>query len=61
LDIGGNPVKLRLHNESDSTEVPPIPAHVHSGNIYNGINVCVSNVTFHKGKHMDQERRKYVS
>ena len=30
LDIGGNPVKTSF---SDELEVPPIPCHVHNGDV----------------------------
>jgi len=36
LDIGGKPVKLITASIKGEEEVPPIPAHVHSGNIVFG-------------------------
>ncbi len=38
LDIGGRPVKPSFGTEQNDVpeEVPPIPAHVHYGNIHNG-------------------------
>jgi len=34
-DIGGRPVKPKFSNGEADEEVPPIPAHVHSGNVCN--------------------------